>query len=114
MYAREKNPRTIRCADRSETGCTGRRSLGSPRLTSEIFERDARETAIVEVNFKDESARLVESSDAPKLTAEVLKTQGKPVKTVEMFYEDQMWKVEVWDGKPLRLEVEADETSFGI
>ena len=78
----------------------------APLLTSEIFERDARTEAIVVVNFRDESARLVESSDAPKLTAEVLKTQGKPVKTVEMFYEDQMWKVEVWDGKPLRLEVE--------
>ena len=78
----------------------------APLLTSEIFERDARTEAIVVVNFKDESARLVESSDAPKLTAEVLKTKGKPVKTVEMFYEDQMWKVEVWDGKPLRLEVE--------
>ena len=58
------------------------------------------------MNFKDESARLVESSDAPKLTAEVLKTKGKPVKTVEMFFEDQMWKVEVRDGKPLSLEVE--------
>ena len=78
----------------------------APTLTSEIFERDERSTAIVEVNFKDESARLVETSDAPKLTAEVLKTKGKPVKTVEMFYEDQMWQVAVRDGKPLSLEVE--------
>ena len=78
----------------------------APTLTSEIFERDERSTAIVVVNFKDESARLVESSDAPKLTADVLKTKGKPVKTVEMFYEDQMWKVAVRDGKPLSLEVE--------
>ena len=78
----------------------------APRLTSEIFERDARETAIVVVNFRDESARLVESSDAPKLTAEVLKTKGKPVKTVEMFFDDQMWQVAVRDGKPLSLEVE--------
>ena len=71
-------------------------------LTSEIFERDARETAIVVVNFKDESARLVESSDAPKLTADVLKTKGKPVKTVEMYFDDQIWKVEVRDGKLLK------------
>ena len=79
----------------------------APTLTSEIFERDARDgKAIVVVNFKDESARLVETSDAPKLTAEVLKTKGKPVKTVEMFYEDQMWQVAVRDGKPLSLEVE--------
>ena len=41
----------------------------APLLTSEIFERDARTEAIVVVNFRDESARLVESSDAPKLTA---------------------------------------------
>ena len=78
----------------------------APTLTSEIFERDERETAIVEVNFKDESARLVKRSDAPKLTAEVLKTKGKPVKTVEMFFEDQMWQVKVRDGRPLSLEVE--------
>ena len=78
----------------------------APTLTSEIFERDARETAIVVVNFRDESARLVETSDAPKLTAEVLKTKGKPVKTVEMFFDDQMWQVAVRDGRPLSLEVE--------
>ena len=77
----------------------------APLLTPDIFERDARSTAIVEVNFKDKSARLVETSDAPKLTAEVLKTKGKPVKTVEMFYEDLMWQVAVRDGKPLSLEV---------
>ena len=74
----------------------------APLLTPNIFERDERETAIVVVNFKDESARLVESSDAPKLTADVLKTKGKPVKTVEMYFDDQIWKVEVRDGKPLK------------
>ena len=78
----------------------------APLLTPNIFERDERETAIVVVNFKDESARLVESSDAPKLTADVLKTKGKPVKTVEMYFEDQIFQVEVRDGKPLSLEVE--------
>ena len=56
------------------------------------------------MNFKDESARLVESSDAPKLTADVLKTKGKPVKTVEMFFDDHMWQVACC--KPLSLEVE--------
>ena len=78
----------------------------APLLTPNIFERDERETAIVVVNFRDESARLVESSDAPKLTADVLKTKGKPVKTVEMYFEDQIFQVEVRDGKPLSLEVE--------
>ena len=77
----------------------------APTLTSEIFERDTRTEAIVEVNFRDESARLVETSDAPKLTVEVLKTKGKPVKTVEMFFEDQMWQVKVRDGRSLSVEV---------
>ena len=77
----------------------------APALTSDVFEKDDRESAICEVNFKDMSARLVESSDAPKLTVEVLKTKGKPVKTVEMFWDDQMWTVKIWDGKPLGIEV---------
>ena len=77
----------------------------APTLTSEIFDLDDRSTALVEINFRDESARLVETSDAPKLTREVLETKGKPVKTVEMFFEDQMWQVKVRDGKPLRVEV---------
>ena len=67
----------------------------APMLTSDIFEKDDRESAICEVNFKDMSARLVESSDAPKLTVDVLKSKGKPVKTVEMFYDDQIWQVKV-------------------
>ena len=77
----------------------------APTLTSEIFERDERSTARVEVNFKDESARWVETSDAPKLTRDVLETKGKPVKTVEMFFDNQMWQVKVRDGKPLSVEV---------
>ncbi|MDE0400952.1 MAG: hypothetical protein OXL96_24425, partial [Candidatus Poribacteria bacterium] len=77
----------------------------APALTSDVFEKDDRESAIVEVNFRNMSARLVESSDAPKLTVEVLKTEGKPVKTVEMFWDDQMWTVKVWDGKSLDVEV---------
>ena len=77
----------------------------APALTSDVFEKDDRESAIVEVNFTDTSARRVEASDAPKLTVDVLKTKGKPVKTVEMFWDDQMWTVKVWDGKPLDIEV---------
>ena len=77
----------------------------APALTSDIFEKDDRESAIVEVNFKDESARIVESSDAPKLTRDVLETKGTPIKTVEMFFGDQMWAVKVRDGIPLSVEV---------
>ena len=75
----------------------------APLLTPDIFERDNRKTAIVEVNFRDKSARLVETSDAPKLTVEVLRTKGKPVKTVEMFYEDLIWQ----GGSPGRQTAEA-------
>ena len=39
----------------------------APTLTSEIFERDARTEAIVVVNFRDESARLVEKVGCPKV-----------------------------------------------
>ena len=77
----------------------------APALTSDIFEKDDRESTICEVNFSNMSAQVVESSDAPKLTVEVLKTKGKPIKTVEMFWDDQMWTVKVWDGKPLDIEV---------
>ena len=78
----------------------------APVLTSDIFAIDDIGTAVVEVNFKDESARLVETSDAPKLTREVLQTKGKPIKTVEIFFHDQMWQVKVRDGVPLSVEVE--------
>ena len=77
----------------------------APALTSDVFKKDDRASAICEVNFKDMSARRVEASDAPKLTVEVLKTKGKPVKTVEMFWDDQMWTVKVWDGKSLDIEI---------
>ena len=77
----------------------------APTFTPDIFEHDERETSLVEINFKDMSARLVESSDAPKVTREVLETLGKPVKTVEFFYENSFWQVAVRDGIPLELEI---------
>ena len=77
----------------------------APTLTSEIFDADDQESALVEVNFKDCSAWRVETSDAPKLTREVLKTKGKPVKTVEMFFDTKVHQVAVWDGIPLSVEI---------
>ena len=77
----------------------------APTFTPDIFEHDERETSLVEINFKDKSARLVETSDAPKVTREVLETLGKPVKTVEFFYENSFWQVAVRDGIPLELEI---------
>ena len=78
----------------------------APLLTSEIFDLDAQETALVEVNFKDESARVVEQSDAPKLTRDILKKKGAPLKTVETFFHDRMVQVNVRDGIPLSVEIE--------
>ena len=77
----------------------------APTFTPDIFEHDERETSLAEINFKDMSARLVESSDAPKVTREVLETLGKPVKTVEFFYENSFFQVAVRDGIPLELEI---------
>ena len=77
----------------------------APTFTPDIFESDTREHSLVEVNFRDMSARLVESSDAPKVTREVLETLGKPIKTVEMFFENAFWQVAVRDGIPLELEI---------
>ena len=77
-----------------------------PTFTPEIFERDDQETALVECNFKDMSAKRVESSDAPKLTREVLETLGKPVKKVELFFENSFFQVSVRDGIPLELEIQ--------
>ena len=77
-----------------------------PTFTPEIFERDTQETALVECNFKDMSAKRVESSDAPKITREVLETLGKPVKKVELFFENSFFQVSVRDGIPLDLEIQ--------
>ena len=77
-----------------------------PTFSPEIFERDNQETAIVEVNFRDMSARRVIASDAPRLTTEVLQTFGKPIKTVEMFFDDAFFQVSVRDGIPLELEIQ--------
>ena len=57
-----ENRRTAQVVEASE----------APTFTPDIFESDAREHAVVEVNFRDMSARLVDASDAPKITREVL------------------------------------------
>ena len=77
----------------------------APSFSPDIFEHDQRETARVEINFKDMSARLVEASDAPKVTREVLETLGKPVKTVEFFYQTGFFQAAIRDGIPTELEI---------
>ena len=77
----------------------------APTFTPDIFQQDERETSLVEINFRNMSARLVESSDAPKITRADLEMLGKPIKTVEMFFENSFWQVAVRDGIPLELEI---------
>lgn len=77
----------------------------APRLSAEVFTADTRPEALVEVNFAQETARFVDSSDAPLLTPDILSVLGKPIKTVEMFFENNIYTVQIRDGKPLSLEV---------
>ena len=77
----------------------------APLFTAEAAEIGNREFDIVEVNFKDCSAEIVEKSKAPKLTQKVLKEQYKPIKLVEMLFDFKMWTVEVWDGVPLDVDI---------
>ena len=76
-------------------------------LTEAMFALDDRETACVEVNFRDMSARVVETSDAPRITREVLETLGAPVKTTSTFFYDREWDVQVQDGMSLGVQVAA-------
>ena len=75
-------------------------------LSFEAFERDTRTESVVEVNFRNASARIVQASDAPTLTEDVLRTKGTPVKTVELFFDGDIYQVRIKDGEPLSVEVE--------
>ena len=58
---------------------------------------------LVEVNFKDQVGTARGNLGCTEVdSVKCLETKGKPVKTVEMFFDDQIWKVEVRDGKPLK------------
>ena len=70
-----------------------------------MLERDKRLTDVVEINLRDQTARVVERSDAPDLTAEVLAEKGTPIKTVEMVFDGQVWQIGVRHGKPMQVEV---------
>lgn len=75
------------------------------KLDVNVLDRDAEESVCVEVNFRNITARIVETSSAPVLTPEVMRTLGKPIKTVEMFYESDFWQVSVRDGVPSELQI---------
>ena len=49
----------------------------APALTSDVFEKDDRESAICEVNFKDMSARLVEVLGCPEVDSRGAENEGQ-------------------------------------
>ena len=79
-----------------------------PLLSEELLEKDKRESDLVEINLRDQSAQVVETSKAPKLTHGILKEKGKPIKSVEFFFDGDEWTVYVRDGRPLSLDIAED------
>ena len=77
----------------------------APLLAPEALDRDKREFDLVEINFKDQTAEIVEKSKAPKLTQKVLKEKGQPIKSVEMIFDFQPWTVHVKDGITLGVDI---------
>ena len=76
-----------------------------PLLTDAAIRTDTRKTDIVEVNFSDQTARVVESSNAPKLTLDVVKEKASPVEPAEVIFDQQKWHVRVRMGVPFSLNV---------
>ena len=81
----------------------------APLLSADILERDKRTEDLVEINFRDQSAKIVETSKAPKLTHKVLAKIGKPVKSVEFFHDEIDVSVNVRDGRPFSLDIAEDQ-----
>ena len=77
-----------------------------PMLTSDVVARDSRRVDIVEVNFKDGSVRVVESSDAPKITPEILKEKAKPIQSAKMIFDAAEYQIQIRHGKGLALDIE--------
>ena len=75
------------------------------RLSPEILLRDKRTSAIVEVNLKDGSARVVDKSTAPKLTQKVLKEKGAPIQDAEIVFDGEVLLVGYWHGINMALEM---------
>ena len=77
-----------------------------PMLTSDVVARDSRRVDIVEVNFKDGSVRVVESSDAPKITPEILTEKAKPIQSGKAIFDAAPYQVKIRHGKGLALDIE--------
>ena len=66
--------------------------------------RDAK-VELVEINIKDQSARIVETSGAPELTKEILQERAKPIKEVAMPLRSTEWQVHIRHGRTTRLDI---------
>ena len=77
-----------------------------PLITPDILEKDRdAKVELVEINLKDQSARIVETSDAPELTTEILKARAKPIKEVVMLLRSTEWQVHIRHGRTTRLDI---------
>ena len=77
-----------------------------PLLTPDILEKDRdAKVELVEINLKDQSAQIVETSDAPKLTKEILQECAKPIKEVAMHLRSTQWQVHIRHGRTTRLDI---------
>ena len=75
------------------------------KFSAEILERDKRVVDCVEINLKDGSARVVETSDAPKLTKKVLKEKGAPLQVGRTLFDGAAMEVDMWHGMPLSVDL---------
>lgn len=71
-----------------------------PLLTDEAIRNDARRTDLVEVNFANQTARIVGTSDAPKLTIDVVREFSTPVQPEQITFDQQKHRVMVKMGLP--------------
>ena len=77
-----------------------------PLITPEILEKDRdSKIELVEINIKDQSAQIVETSDAPKLTEEILQERAQPIKEVAMLLRSTQWQVHIRHGRTTRLDI---------
>ena len=75
------------------------------KFSAEVIERDNRQVDVVEINFKDATAQVVQDSDAPKLTKKVLKEKGAPIQTGKTTFDGAAMEVDMYHGVGLTLEL---------
>ena len=76
------------------------------KFSAEMIKRDKRKVDIVEVNLKDATTRVVESSEAPKLTEAVLEEKGAPIQVGKAVFDGADIAVDMWHGVSLVLDIE--------